>query len=117
IHEGILHVVGNMLFFHCFSMAVESLMGSARYAVFYLLCGVAATLVHSLFNPDSFIPLIGASGAVVGVLAAHTILLPWTRINISAGLLDPKSLPAWSFTAYWLRSEERRVGKECRCRW
>jgi membrane associated rhomboid family serine protease/TPR repeat protein len=102
IHEGFLHIVGNMLFFHCFSMAVESLMGSARYAVFYLLCGVAATLVHSLFNPDSFTPLIGASGAVAGVLAAHTILLPWTRIDISAGLLDPKSLPAWSFTAYWL---------------
>jgi membrane associated rhomboid family serine protease/TPR repeat protein len=103
IHAGILHVVGNMLFFHCFSRAVESLMGSVRYAVFYLLCGVAATLVHSFFNPDSATPLIGASGAVAGVLGAHALLLPWTRIEISSrGLFDPKSLPAWSFMAYWL---------------
>jgi membrane associated rhomboid family serine protease/TPR repeat protein len=103
IHEGVLHVLGNMLFFHCFSRAIESLMGSVRYAVFYLLCGVAATLVHSFFNPGDFTPLIGASGAVAGVLGAHALLLPWTRINISSrGLLDPKSLPAWTFMAYWL---------------
>ena len=59
--------------------------------------------MHSLFHPDSATPLIGASGAVAGVLAAHTLLLPWTRIDISSRrLLDPKSLPAWSFMLYWV---------------
>ncbi len=100
IHAGIWHVVGNMLFFHCFSMPVESLMGPWRYSIFYLLCGIAAGLTHALGNPTSFTPLVGASGAVAGVLAAHTILLPWTNIRVS--YYGSKNTPAWTFTALWL---------------
>ncbi len=79
VHAGILHVLFNVLFFHCFSLPIESLMGSVRYAIFYLLCGLAGVIVHSLGEPDSFTPLVGASGAVTGMLAAHTLLLPSRR--------------------------------------
>ena len=102
VHAGLLHVLGNMLFFHCFSLPIETLIGSARYALFYLVCGIVSVIVHSFFNPLSFEPLVGASGAVTGLLAAHTLLLPWTKIRIQGGLLDPKSIPAWSFTALWV---------------
>lgn len=102
LHAGIWHVIGNMLFFHCFSMPVESLMGSWRYALFYLLCGIASTLTYSLGDPDSFTPLVGASGAVAGVLAAHTVLLPWTKIRVPSSILGPDHLPAWLFTLMWV---------------
>jgi membrane associated rhomboid family serine protease/TPR repeat protein len=100
MHAGLWHLVGNMLFFHCFSMAIESLMGPWRYTLFYLLCGIAAALTYALMNQASAVPLVGASGAVAGVLAAHTILLPWTKINVS--YYGSKSIPAWGFTAAWL---------------
>ncbi len=100
IHAGLWHVVGNMLFFHCFSMPVESLMGPWRYSIFYLLCGIAAALTYCLGNPTSFTPLVGASGAVAGVLAAHTVLLPWTNVNVA--YYGSRKTPAWTFTALWL---------------
>ena len=102
VHAGIMHVLMNMLFFHCFSLPVESLMGSVRYALFYILCGIAGVVVHSAVNPDSFTPLVGASGAVTGVLAAHTLLLPWTKIRIGGSAENPKTAPAWGFTAFWI---------------
>ena len=101
VHAGILHVLGNMLFFHCFSQPVESLMGSWRYALFYLLCGLAGVLGHSLANPGSFTPMVGASGAVAGVLASHAVLLPWTRIRTSSSMMGPDTWPAWGFFAAW----------------
>jgi membrane associated rhomboid family serine protease/TPR repeat protein len=101
VHAGVLHVVGNMLFFHCFSQPVESLMGSWRYALFYLLCGLAGCLGHALSNPGDYRPLVGASGAVAGVLAAHAVLLPWTRIRIPSSLLGPDSYPAYGFLLMW----------------
>lgn len=100
VHAGMLHVLFNMLFFHCFSEPVESLMGSVRYAIFYLLCGFAGVVMYGILNPDSFTPLVGASGAVTGVLTAHTLLLPWTRIRIS--LVSDSTAPAWGFTATWI---------------
>ena len=101
VHAGVLHVLGNMLFFHSFSQPVESLMGPWRYALFYLLCGVGGTLGHSLANPGDFRPLVGASGAVAGVLAAHAVLLPWTRIRLPPSLLGPETWPAWGFFVAW----------------
>ncbi len=98
VHAGILHLLFNMLFFHCFSEPVESLMGSVRYAPFYVLCGLAGVVVHCTIDPDSFTPLVGASGAVTGVLAAHTLLLPYTQIRIGLN----STTPAWGFTALWI---------------
>lgn len=100
VHAGIWHVVGNMLFFHCFSMPVESLMGPWRYTLFYFLCGIASGMTYALMNPASSTPVVGASGAVAGVLAAHTVLLPWTKVNVA--YYGTKSVPAWMFTGLWL---------------
>ena len=102
VHAGVLHVLGNMLFFHGFSQPVESLMGSWRYALFYVLCGLGGDLGHSLAFPGDFQPLVGASGAVAGVLAAHTVLLPWSRIRLPPSLLGPDTWPAWGFFASWV---------------
>lgn len=101
VHAGVLHVLGNMLFFHCFSQPVEMLMGPWRYALFYLLCGLGGDLAYSLTHPGDLLPLVGASGAVAGVLAGHALLLPWTRIRIPSSLLGPDSWPAYGFFAAW----------------
>ncbi|MBS0518747.1 MAG: rhomboid family intramembrane serine protease [Proteobacteria bacterium] len=101
VHADILHVLMNMLFFYCFSMPVEAIMGSTRYALFYGVCGTVAALVHCLSEPDSFIPLVGASGAVAGVLAAHSVLLPWARLRLRLIVGGPDTVPAWGFTALW----------------
>ena len=98
VHAGFLHLLFNMLFFHCFSEPMEVLMGSARYAIFYLLCGLAGAIVYCTITPDAFTPLVGASGAVTGVLAAHTLLLPYTQIRVGI----TATVPAWGFTAFWV---------------
>lgn len=98
VHAGFLHLLFNMLFFHCFSEPMEVLMGSVRYAIFYLLCGLAGAVVYCTIDPASFTALVGASGAVTGVLAAHTLLLPYTQIRVGINA----TLPAWGFTAFWV---------------
>lgn len=101
VHANFLHLAFNMLFFHVFAQAIEVRMGSWRFAIFYLLCGIAAGVAHSFLNSQSIVPLVGASGAVAGVLGAHALLLPWDRIRLPWTLMGPKSLPAWSFTLIW----------------
>ena len=96
VHAGFLHLAFNMLFFHVFAQAIEVRMGSWRFAGFYLLCGVAAGLTHSFCNPQSMVPLVGASGAVAGVLGAHAVLLPWDRILMQfVQAIDERSDVAW----------------------
>jgi len=104
LHANFLHVALNMLFFQVFSRNVEALMGPLRFAVFYLVCGVAGTLTHAALNADSGEPLIGASGAVAGVLAAHAMLLPFDRVRtlVFYGVVTVVNIQAWIFTAIWL---------------
>ncbi len=71
IHGGILHLLGNMLYLWVFGDNVEDRLGSARYLVFYLVTGSIATLAHIFFEPGSTVPLIGASGAIAGVLGGY----------------------------------------------
>ena len=80
LHATWLHLWGNMLFLWVFGDNVEDAMGHARFLLFYVLCGVGAGLVHALLAPDSTHPLIGASGAVSGVVAAYVILYPRVRV-------------------------------------
>ena len=101
VHAGFLHLLLNMLFFHVFAQAIEVRMGSWRFAIFYLVCGISSGLTHSFFNSQSLDPMVGASGAVAGVLAAHALLLPWDRIRLPWSVIGPKSLPAWAFTLIW----------------
>jgi rhomboid family protein len=80
LHGGWEHFLGNMLYLWIFGDNVEDRMGHGRYVAFYLLCGIAAALVQTAFNPDSTVPMIGASGAISGVLGAYIILFPHSRV-------------------------------------
>jgi membrane associated rhomboid family serine protease len=80
LHGSWMHFIGNMWTLYLFGDNVEDRMGPVRFIVFYLLCGVAASLTHYLANPGSTIPTIGASGAIAGVLAAYFLLFPTARI-------------------------------------
>ena len=82
MHGGWAHLLGNMLFLFIFGDNVEHAFGSAVYLPFYLVTGVIASLAHVLFNPDSIIPSLGASGAISGVLAAYLLLFPRNRISV-----------------------------------
>jgi len=80
LHGGVLHVAGNMLYLWIFGDNVEDRMGHGRFLVFYLLCGVAAALAQTITTPDSVVPMVGASGAIAGVLGAYFVLYPKSRI-------------------------------------
>jgi membrane associated rhomboid family serine protease len=80
LHGGLLHVLGNMLYLWVFGDNVEGAMGRGRFLAFYLLCGAAAGLAQMALDPRSTIPLVGASGAIAGVLGAYLMLFPTARI-------------------------------------
>jgi len=81
LHSGVRHVVGNMLYLFIFGAAVEYRMGASRYAAFYFASGIAAALATVLIAPESRVPVIGASGAIAGVLGAYFIFYPRGRIT------------------------------------
>jgi membrane associated rhomboid family serine protease len=80
VHAGFFHFAGNMLFLWIFGNNVEDAMGKVRFAIFYLLCGLGAALAQVALNPDSRIPMVGASGAISGVLGAYLLLFPHARV-------------------------------------
>ena len=80
VHAGLLHIAGNMLFLWVFGNNIEDSMGPGRFVVFYLLAGIAATYGQALLDIDSTLPMIGASGAVAGVLGAYALLHPRARV-------------------------------------
>jgi membrane associated rhomboid family serine protease len=80
LHGGILHVAGNMLYLWIFGNNIEDAMGRIRFILFYFLCGVIAAYGHALTNPTSTVPMIGASGAVSGILGAYLMLYPRAKV-------------------------------------
>jgi membrane associated rhomboid family serine protease len=80
LHGGILHVLGNMLYLWIFGDNVEDAMGPVRFLIFYLLCGVVASFAQIAIAPGSSVPLVGASGAIAGVLAAYVMLYPYAKV-------------------------------------
>ena len=82
MHGGFMHLAGNMLYLWIFGNNVEDVMGHVRFVIFYLLCGIAAVFGQVLQNPASEIPMIGASGAISGVLGAYLLLYPHARILV-----------------------------------
>jgi membrane associated rhomboid family serine protease len=80
LHATWLHLLGNMLFLWVFGDNVEDAMGHVRFLAFFVLCGIGAGLVHAFLDPDSTRPLIGASGAISGVVAAYVMLYPRVRV-------------------------------------
>jgi membrane associated rhomboid family serine protease len=82
LHANLLHLGGNVLYLWIFGNNVEKAMGGFRFTLFYLLCGAIAALGYGLFDPRSTVPMIGASGAISGVLGAYLLLYPYARVLI-----------------------------------
>ena len=80
LHGGILHLLGNMLFLWIYGNNIEDSMGHTKFLIFYLLCGFAAALSQAIISIESSTPMIGASGAVSGVLSAYFLLFPKARV-------------------------------------
>lgn len=83
LHGGWMHLLGNMLYLWIFGNNIEDAMGKKRFIVFYLLCGLAALFANALPDPQSTIPMIGASGAISGVLGAYLLLFPHARVLVA----------------------------------
>ncbi len=101
LHGGWAHILGNMFFLYVFGDNIEERMGHGKYALFYLLGGVVATLAHGLLTPGSPVPLVGASGAISAVLGAYIVLYPQQRILTFIPPLFVLWLPAWLYLGYW----------------
>jgi len=104
LHGGFLHVAGNMLYLWIFGDNVEDRMGHGRFLVFYLLCGIAAALAQTITAPDSTVPMVGASGAIAGVMGAYFVLYPRSRIVTLLPLFfffQVIEVPAIAFLGIW----------------
>ena len=108
LHGGWFHIINNMWVLFVFGDNVEARMGGIRYLIFYLLCGVAAVLLQTYVLPSSDVPMIGASGAVAGVLGAYLILFPRSRIASLVPILfifTIIEIPAVIFLLFWFVSQ------------
>ena len=102
LHSDIFHLGGNMLFLWVFGDNVEDALGHVKFLIFYLLCAIAGALFHGLLAPLSQVPLIGASGAIAGVVAAYLILHPRVKIWILAFGRIPLRIPAYITLVLWI---------------
>src|SRR5918997_1691547 len=104
LHGGWFHLIGNMWFLWVFGNNVEDSMGYGRYFFFYLLCGLAAAAAQTLVNPTSAIPMVGASGAISGVMGAYVVLYPRVRVHMLVILgffITRIVVPAYLMLGYW----------------
>ncbi len=104
LHGGWMHLLGNMWFLYLFGDNVEDSMGHFRFLVFYLLSGLAATVAHILVNPLSSVPIVGASGAISGVVGAYFLMFPTARVLTLVPIfffVDIVLLPAMVFIGLW----------------
>lgn len=104
MHGGWMHIIGNMLYLWIFGNNVEDAMGHLRFIVFYLVCGLAAVLAHALPGPESTVPMIGASGAISGVLGAYLLLYPHARVLVAIPfgfIIQTFYLPAVAVLGLW----------------
>jgi membrane associated rhomboid family serine protease len=102
LHGDIFHLGGNMLFLWVFGDNVEDALGHLRFLFFYLICAAAGALFHGALAPDSQVPLIGASGAVAGVVAAYLMLHPRVKIWVLAFGRIPLRIPAYVALVLWI---------------
>jgi membrane associated rhomboid family serine protease len=104
LHGGWLHLIGNMWFLWIYGDNVEDVLGHGKFLLFYLLCGVAAGLVHVMFNAGSRLPTVGASGAIAGVMGAYMVKFPHSRIVTLVPIfffLTTVEIPASLILVYW----------------
>lgn len=109
LHGGLLHLGGNMLFLWVFGNNVEDRMGAVPYLLFYLAGGLVATFAHVAVDPNSTVPVIGASGAVAAVMGTYLVLHPKARVHSVIILIPPivffRSVPAWGLLGFWFISQ------------
>ncbi|HEX4947727.1 MAG TPA: rhomboid family intramembrane serine protease [Blastocatellia bacterium] len=101
MHGGWLHLGGNMLYLWIFGDNVEDHWGSVKFLLFYLVCGIAATIAQVAVNPDSNIPNLGASGAIAGILGAYLVLFPSGRVRVLMGRALVH-MPAIAVIGFWI---------------
>jgi membrane associated rhomboid family serine protease len=104
LHGGWFHLLGNMWFLWVFGNNVEDAMGRARFAVFYLMCGLAAAMAQALVHPASAVPMVGASGAIGGVMGAYASLYPRAHVEMLIVLgfyVTKAAVPALVVLGYW----------------
>ncbi len=104
LHGGWLHILGNMWFLWVFGNNVEDIMGHGRFLVFYLVCGLAAAAAQIAISPSSAVPMVGASGAISGVMGAYVVLYPRVRVHCLVWLvifIFRVTVPAWLMLGYW----------------
>ncbi|MFZ5861263.1 MAG: rhomboid family intramembrane serine protease [Nitrospirota bacterium] len=105
LHGGLMHIGGNMLYLWIFGNNIEDAMGHGRFVVFYVLCGVVAAYAHAVTAPGSTVPMIGASGAISGVLGAYLLLFPRARVLtwIPLGVFSRMEyIPAAWLLGFWI---------------
>jgi len=113
LHGSLFHLLGNMLYLWIFGNNIEDVLGHVRFALFYLLAGLAAALTHTLAMPNSRIPMIGASGAIAGVLGAYWFLFPRARVRTFVFLffyIDIVAIPAGIVLGVWFLAQLLNVG-------
>ncbi|NIO49968.1 MAG: rhomboid family intramembrane serine protease [Candidatus Aminicenantes bacterium] len=113
LHGGFLHLFGNMLYLWIFGNNIEDFLGPFRFILFYLLSGLGASLTHIIFHPNSQVPMIGASGAIAGVLGAYLILYPRARVLTFVFLfffIRILPVPAFFILGIWFIAQVLNVG-------
>jgi membrane associated rhomboid family serine protease len=102
-HAGLAHLLGNMLFLWISGIKVEDALGWWRYLLLYLGCGVAANMIFVWLSPPIPMPMVGASGAIAGMMGAYLVLYPHSRVNLLYFLLGLQvaKVPAWVYLGYW----------------
>jgi membrane associated rhomboid family serine protease len=103
-HGGFLHLAGNMWVLWIFGNNIEDTLGHLRYLIFYLVSGILATAAHVVLNPTSTVPVVGASGAIAGVMGAYLVLHPRARVTaiVPPLFFIPFRVPAAVFLVFWL---------------
>ena len=101
LHGSWMHLLGNMLYFWVFGNNIEDSMGSARFLVFYLVCGLAASVAHILVSPASPVPTVGASGAISGIMGAYLVLYPTVRVRMYFPPIFLFRIRAWIVLIWW----------------
>ncbi len=101
MHAGWLHIIGNMLYLGIFGDNVEDRFGHFKFLVFYLICGIAAVFAQMALDTSSYIPLLGASGAIAGILGAYIFMFPLRRVIVLFGFF-PVPLPAILVIGFWI---------------
>ena len=105
LHGGWLHVLFNMLFLWVFADNIEDARGRGRFLAFYLLCGIAGGAAHTLAAPQSNVPLVGASGAIAGIIAAYMMIRPCARITVLLFGFVPIRLASYWVLGFWILTQ------------